>query len=317
MARAGREVPAGVIQHLMWHGIREAGLFVDEEDFGYFLKQMVVLAAHLNVTLYAYCLLSTHVHMLAKPNEDNLPSFMQRLGHRYAMRFNWKYSTYGHVFSDRYLPIAVTNDSYLLTLSRYIHLNPREARIVARPEDYPWSSCQEYLGLRNNSFIDSDLVLDQFRSDCQGREIAIAAYLEYLDEFLEGDGLPPIRRTGGVLVYDNDAVNPVSQPQLREPLPERSIPIDLVMEIVNKNWIEPAPPLQSRRRDFEKRNATLWLAHRLTGETWLAISERFNICEATARLACRRLERTLEVNTCLPGILAALEKAIIEAAEAA
>ncbi len=319
MARANREVPAGVIQHLMWHGIREPGLLLDEKDFRYFLAQMTKLSRCFNITLYAYCLLHTHVHMLAEPADDKLPVFMQRLGHSYATRFNWRYSTRGHVFSERYLPIAVTNDDYLITVSRYIHLNPREAGIVTRPEDYAWSSCRDYLGFRSKALIDTDSVLDHFRSGSQSRNHAIRAYREYLDEHVEGNGLPPIRRAGGVWVYDADALSPVDTGQVDESSKTAgNVAIDLVIHMVDKKWLL-LPPSVTHRPGFslDQRNAALWLARRLTGLTWAELSDRFRTHEVTARIACKRFEKSLAEHARLRELLFDLEQDILNASETA
>jgi hypothetical protein len=64
----------------------------------------------------------------------------------YTREFNKKYDLVGHLFQGRYRSILVERDTYLLEVSRYIHLNPVRANIVKQPEEYPWSSYRAYIG---------------------------------------------------------------------------------------------------------------------------------------------------------------------------
>lgn len=88
--------------------------------------------------------MDTHYHLLLQINEPNLPKFMHYLGSSYAnylVSQGWE----GHVFSGRYKAILVDREEYMLSLIRYIHLNPVEAAMTARPEEYRWSSYPYYL----------------------------------------------------------------------------------------------------------------------------------------------------------------------------
>jgi hypothetical protein len=84
---------------------------------------------------------------------------------KYSRWFNRKNGRKGHLFQERYKAILVEEDSYLLELIRYIHLNPVRAGIVDRPEDYPWSSHQAYLGCTPPAWLTTEWVLSLFHSD--------------------------------------------------------------------------------------------------------------------------------------------------------
>lgn len=311
MARGFRQVPSGVIQHLIWHGMREWGLFVDDEDFGYFLDRMNKIAGHLEIKLYAYCLLSTHVHMLAEPSQENLPEFMQRLGSNYAVHFNKRYSLKGHVFSDRYWPIAVTNDRYLLTVSRYIHMNPSKAGIVPMPEAYAWSSCRAYLGYQDGSPVDTATILDYFRSGPQGRSRAIHAYRAYLHEHLEGDGLPPIRRVDGAWQYDDTPIASLGGPTGEEPSSPSVVRWGLILRIVHDRWNDlEALRIARPGSGLAQRNAMLSLGRRHAGLTWKELGELLAIEPAAARIAAKRFEDRLCDDGALAELLREMEEVI-------
>ena len=98
------------------------------------------------VTLHAYCLMPNHVHLVLRTAEASLARFMQSLQQSYTQRFNRRYGQVGHVFQGRYKALLCETDEYLVTLVRYVHLNPVRAGLAARAEDYPYSGHRAYLG---------------------------------------------------------------------------------------------------------------------------------------------------------------------------
>jgi len=96
--------------------------------------------------VYAYCLMVTHYHLLAKTPLGELARWIKHLLGCYAQRFNGKHDRVGHLFQGRYKPLLVEEGSYLLNCSRYIHLNPLKSGIVEHPCAYFWSSYPNYVG---------------------------------------------------------------------------------------------------------------------------------------------------------------------------
>ena len=90
---------------------------------------------------------------------------MQRILTRYSRTFNIRHHRIGHLFQGRYKAILCQKDSYLLELLRYIHLNPLRANMVKSASDWPWSSHNEYLGLRENPMIDLNFPLSLFNQN--------------------------------------------------------------------------------------------------------------------------------------------------------
>ena len=102
------------------------------------------VARKYSVTVYAFCLMPNHVHILLSPTQENLYDAMQNLFSRYAMKFNRKYERKGHLFGGPYRQSVCLDNLYLLTASLYIHLNPVRAGLTDDPLAFRWSSCRLY-----------------------------------------------------------------------------------------------------------------------------------------------------------------------------
>jgi putative transposase len=98
-------------------------------------------AERYGVSIHAFVLMTNHVHILATPStEESVSRMMQSIGRRYVQYFNHIYSRTGTLWEGRYKSTLVDTDNYLLTVYRYIELNPVRAGMVEREADYPWSS---------------------------------------------------------------------------------------------------------------------------------------------------------------------------------
>ncbi len=137
----------------MLRGINHQDIFEDRPDFWKFLKLLRQqthpvdqsgrpLAPH--CTIYAYCLMSNHVHLLVRTTDDGLTAPIKSIAISYAQYFNAKYEHKGHLFQDRFKSTPVDNMDYFITLLRYIHQNPVAGGITKSVTEYPWSSWCEY-----------------------------------------------------------------------------------------------------------------------------------------------------------------------------
>ena len=118
---------------------------MDTADRQEFLLSLSRARASVGFQVLAYCLMPNHFHLLLRVGNVPLPRIMQGLLTGYATRFNLRQGKTGHLFQSRYKAILCTDDSYLLTLVRYIHQNPVRAGFVADPSDWPWSSYRQYM----------------------------------------------------------------------------------------------------------------------------------------------------------------------------
>ena len=137
-------------------------IFHSPEDRVKFLTLLIKEKARSPFFLYAYCLMTNHVHLLLERQRETVGNIMQRVLGGYSRYYNWRYKHIGHVFQGRHKSILCQSDRYLAALVRYIHLNPVRARMVALPEDYPYSSHRSYLGLEQEDLTEVDSVLRHF-----------------------------------------------------------------------------------------------------------------------------------------------------------
>lgn len=139
------------------------------------------------IELIAYCLMPNHFHLLIKQlDETSLKSFMTSLITRYSMYFNKKYNRVGSLFQSVYRATLVNDESYLLHLSRYIHLNPSE---ITNDLASAYSSFGEYLGLRHTKWIHPNIVLDQFNNNINIEFKKINSYKNFVEKYKQEDKL--------------------------------------------------------------------------------------------------------------------------------
>lgn len=145
MPRQARKKSNSGIYHIMLRGINRQQIFEDEEDREHFLEILELYKDVCGYSIYAYCLMGNHIHLLLKEGKEDLTLMFKRIAGSYVYWYNWKYHRCGHLFQDRYKSEPVEDDGYFLTVLRYIHQNPVKARICKKAEEYPYSSMKEYL----------------------------------------------------------------------------------------------------------------------------------------------------------------------------
>ena len=127
--------------HVLDRGNNRQIIFHDDEDFIYFLKLLKRYKKELKFKLYHFCLMSNHIHLMIEPTvEGSLPKIMMRLTLAYSSFFNKKYRGVGHVWQGRYKSSLVDKEDYFIWCGLYVELNPVRAGLVARPENWRWSS---------------------------------------------------------------------------------------------------------------------------------------------------------------------------------
>lgn len=156
MPRTARVSSETQIYHVIWRGVARQSVFYEERDFEKFLYILRDAKTKFEFEIYAYCLMSNHIHLLVK--SSNLSNDMKWVAAKYAQWFNTKYERAGHLFQDRFLSEPVENDSYLMTVVRYIHQNPVKANICKGVGDYRWSSYGCYLN--GDVIINSEHILE-------------------------------------------------------------------------------------------------------------------------------------------------------------
>ena len=160
MARRPRLLAPGILYHVIVRGNQKQKTFLRDSDYQAYLERLGRYRRRWGVTVYAYCLMPNHVHLLVETGSQPLSRFMQGLQQSYTQYFNRKHRKVGHLFQGRYKAIVCERDEYLLILIRYIHQNPVRARMVSKIEEYGYSGHQEYAQGRVSEVIDPRRVLE-------------------------------------------------------------------------------------------------------------------------------------------------------------
>ncbi len=145
MPRQARKKSESGIYHIILRGINRQQIFEDSDDYAHFLWILRKCKDISSFQLFAYCLMSNHVHLLIKIINDPVEQVVKRIAGRYVYWYNIKYQRTGHLFQDRFKSEPVEDNSYLLTVLRYIHQNPLKAGICQKISEFPYSSYREYL----------------------------------------------------------------------------------------------------------------------------------------------------------------------------
>jgi len=180
MARPLRIEYPHALYHITARGNERKHIFLDKKDYNKFLFYLGIVQERYKIVVYAYVLMGNHYHLLIETLKPNLSRMMRDLNGHYTIYFNRRHRRYGHLFQGRYKAILVDKGSYLLELSRYIHLNPVRAGISSKPEDYTYSSMPAYIAKTAvPSWLDIDFTLSQFG---EGFHEQRKAYKEFVCE---------------------------------------------------------------------------------------------------------------------------------------
>ncbi|MFA5773423.1 MAG: transposase [Candidatus Paceibacterota bacterium] len=167
---------SGEYYHIYNRGVEKREIFLDKEDYFYFLKLLYICNSKKSIKLRkieknfergetivnigAYCLMPNHFHLLChEKTENGISVFMKKLLTAYAMYFNKKYERNGVLFQGRFKSEHASTDKYLKYLYAYIHLNPAKLKepkwrelknyntkdLLNFIKQYPYSSLYEYL----------------------------------------------------------------------------------------------------------------------------------------------------------------------------
>ena len=145
----------------MLRGINKQQIFEDSEDYDKFISILMEYKEICEYSIYAYCLMGNHIHLLLKEGSETLEQVFKRICGKFVYWYNTKYQRTGHLFQDRFKSEPVDTQEYLLTVIRYIHQNPVKAEICKRVSDYAHSSYSEYLN--GGYIVDTTLVLELCR----------------------------------------------------------------------------------------------------------------------------------------------------------
>lgn len=161
MARIARLVVPGLPHHVTQRGNRRGQTFFEDGDYALYLDLLAESSGRARCEVWAYCLMSHHVHIILVPSsEDGLRRTFADLHRRYAGYINARARVTGHLWQGRYGSVVMDED-HLINAVRYVTLNPVRARLVKRARDWKWSSARAHLAGRDDAVVKVAPVLER------------------------------------------------------------------------------------------------------------------------------------------------------------
>lgn len=194
MPRQAREIVRGEYYHILTRGNNRRQLFYAEGDFEYYLQALLKYRLKYEVSVYHYCLMSNHVHLLMRSEtaDDGIPRLMHDLQTSYALYFLKRNGVTGHIFENRYKDFRIDKDAYLLECGRYIERNPVRAGMVKDAGEYVWSSYRHYGEGKKDSVLSPDPLYESLGHDETERQreyrryvMTHRAYEDVVDRFFD------------------------------------------------------------------------------------------------------------------------------------
>lgn len=288
MARPLRIEYPGAFYHVTSRGNEQKDVFKSQKDREKFLSYLESATERYGAVIHAYCLLSNHYHILLETPAGNLSQIMRHINGAYTIYFNIKRKRAGHLFQGRFKAILVEADEYATELSRYIHLNPVRAGIVARPEEYQWSSYRNYIGQgKTPEWLKTDFILGYFGNRAAATE---KKYREFVEDLIGKEYESPILGTVGssilgssafveeiTAVYVDSKEADKNIPALRQ-LASRPSPEEIV-NVVKTIFVE---------NEKLARQASIHICHKYSGVKLREIGNLFDVGETAIVEASRR-----------------------------
>jgi len=161
MARMARVVVPGVAHHVTQRGVRRSDVFFCDEDRELYIRLLSKFCKEVGTEIWAYCLMSNHVHLVMVPSsEDGLRASLGESHRRYTQHINQREGCRGHLWQERFHSFPM-DEEYLLAACRYVELNPVHAGMVKIAEEYEWSSARAHLAGKDDGLVKVSPMLDR------------------------------------------------------------------------------------------------------------------------------------------------------------
>ncbi len=278
MARPLRVEFPGAVYHVTSRGNARQSIFIDDEDRGGFLDVLSIVVERFKWLCHAYCLMENHYHLLIETPKGNLSKGMRELNGVYTQWFNQRDRRVGHLFQGRYKAIIVEKDNHLLSLCRYVVLNPLRVGLIKKPEQWRWSSYRATIGLvKRPSFLTVDWVLSQFGGR---KRVAREKYRRFVMEGIDKES-PWETLKGQIFLGTDEFIK-----QLSGLLDEK----ESIKEVPRVQRYVARPPLRELFKGKKGKDRTAYDAYVRYGYTMKEIAEHLGFHYATISRAIKRVE---------------------------
>jgi putative transposase len=281
MARPLRIEFPGAVYHVTSRGNAKQAIFIDDEDRGRFLDVLTMAVERFNWLCHAYCLMENHYHLLIETPHGNLSKGMRELNGVYTQGVNQKYRRVGHLFQGRYKAIIVEKDNHLMSLCRYVVLNPLRIGLIERPEQWRWSSYRSTIGLmKRPSFLTTDWILSQFD---RRKRVAMGKYRRFVMEGIDKES--PWETLKGQIFYGTDEFIKQLSGLLDKKENTKEVPR------IQRYAARPILKELFKGKNRKVEDKTIYAAYVRYGYTMTEIAEHLGFHYATISRAMKRVER--------------------------
>ncbi len=163
MPRKPREYSVSSVYHIIFRGNDRQDIFYDEQDRYVFLNKLKENKKKFNYSVYAYCLMDNHIHIVIKIKDNFLSKSMQILETGYSIYLNKKLKRSGHLFENRFFSKKIEDLNYFILVCKYVHRNPEKAN-MEKTEKYKWSSFEYYVN-KEEGFVDKNILMHYFNNN--------------------------------------------------------------------------------------------------------------------------------------------------------
>ena len=295
MARPLRIEYPGAFYHVTSRGDEQKAVFTSQRDREKFLFYVESAVVRYGAVVHTWCLMNNHYHLLLETPVGNLSQIMRHVNGAYTTYFNVKRKRAGHLFQGRYKAILVEADAYALELSRYMHLNPVRAGMVAKPEDYPWSSYRSYIGdSMTPGWLKTDFILGYV-----GRNASMAkrTYRRFVEDLLDKEYDSPLNGTvASTVLGGEEFIRAVSELHVGQTRAARNLPaVKALARRPSMEAIIMTIKAELGDRATWLRAVSLYGCQQYSGAKLRDIGTRFGISDAAVSQASRRV--TLQAKT--------------------
>ena len=134
-----RRVQTPGFHHIFSRGTGGSAFFLDDDDRRLFVNLLERTAERQRWKVHAYCLMTTHYHLVLETERANLSAGMQRVNSVYVQSFNHRWGRFGTLVASRFGCRSIENEEYLHDVCEYVFLNPVKANLCEHPSQWPWN----------------------------------------------------------------------------------------------------------------------------------------------------------------------------------
>ena len=222
MARPLRVEVADGVYHVTSRGLERRAIVRDDIDRARWVELLSRVADKRRWRVFAWALMGNHFHLFLRTPDADLSAGMHDLNSGYVTGFNRRHNRVGPLFQGRFKAVLVERGYHYWELSRYVHLNPVRAGVVAQPDAYAWSSCSAYFQARGApEWLAWEEVLGEY-----GRTMRTArrAYRQFLDAGLSPELRSPLREATAGMLLGSPRFIERTRAWLAKRLPDREVP---------------------------------------------------------------------------------------------